>query len=489
MIKHLSILLLLFCIGFSKASWSQIDPDSIFNRNILIQDIYSLKKTILDSHPNPYAFCTKEEFTKAFGRAAEKIDRNMPLKEYVRIVQQAMAVMKDSHSGIEYSHLQKMQINNGFGFIPVRMHSANGQLYVEMDRDSIMPKGARVVCIDNIEAIRLYQESVYYAHIEGNAITGQRRISDAIFPFVVELYHDLPDTVKIDVEPFGTDTIITFAYPLFNKESWAKRQKYLAETDFQRTVGLDFYRHDSLAVLRVGTFSPNNGKRYRDFIDGAFKEIKKRNVKYVAIDIRGNGGGQSTNVEYLYSFLDLKGYNTPDNIIGKASTLSKSRNKLAGNKTALWLMNIFNKKNEDVMGFVKLSRLENGLMDTVYFSQPRVQDTSVVYTGQCALFINGLTASAGVDFTNAFLSKKRGEVLGEPCLGPKTGTFGNPALYTLPNTKLRLTISTIRYNYDDTFQYEPNPLKPTIDIPLRQEDLAKGIDPCVNYVIYELLKK
>ncbi|MFM1998701.1 MAG: hypothetical protein RL204_648 [Bacteroidota bacterium] len=475
-----ALLLLSFC------SFGQLSPDSVFAKQKLIDDIYSLKKTILDSHPNPFAFCTKDEFNKEFTSAVEQIKTDMPLGEYVVIVSQVLNVLRDSHTGLDFYHIQKMQVNHGKGFIPLRMHSSNGEIFVELDRDKLIPNGSRILCIDNADVSKLYVEALKYANIEGNATTGQRRIADAVFPFVVGLYHPMPDSVNIDFERFGSDSIEHVVYPLYKKTKWEERQKQLSKTEFDRQQSLSFYRHDSVAVLKVGTFAPSDRNKYKKFLTKAFEEINTRNVQTLAIDIRDNSGGQSSNVELLYSFLNVDGHNTPTNIIAKSSKLAKSRNKNLQKGFSRFILKVFFKDDEDVQGFLEWSSLPLGEMDTLYFNKPTVQNEELVYTGKCVLFINGLTASAGVDFTHAFLEEKRGDILGEPCLGPVTGTFGNPALYSLPNTKLSVSISTIRYNYDNTFLYEAKPIKPTIPIDLLPVNLSNGTDPYIQYLLNHL---
>lgn len=484
MIKKLASLFA--CIVLSLSTWSQFDPDTIFSKQNLIDDLYTLKKTIVDSHPNPYAFVSKEDFHKGFTQAVESIDSTTTLGEYTMIVANVLNMMKDSHTGIEYGHLQKMQTENGKGFVPVRLHSVNGALYVALDRDSILPVGSQIVCWDNIDASKLYVEATKYAAIEGSAVTGQRRIADAIFPFVVGLKHSMPDTVAIDFQRFGSDSIETAYYPLMKKAAWNQRQKMLSKTEFERQQSLSFYRSDTLAVLKVGTFAPADANRYKKFITKAFEEINKRNVQVLVLDIRDNSGGQSSNVEFLYSFLNKEGHNSPSNIIAKSSKLAKERSKHLQKKFTRFILRTFFKSDEDIQGFLRWSQLPEGVLDTVYFSQKVKQNEDLVFEGKCVLLINGLTASAGVDFTHSFLAEKRGEIIGEPCLGPMTGTFGNPAAFKLPNTKIGVTIATIRYNYDNTFEYDPLPIKPTIHVDVLPENLANGKDVCIQYVLSHL---
>jgi hypothetical protein len=484
--KYFALFLLLIS---SLTAATQCAPDSIIGRQKLIDDVYKLKSTILDSHPNPYLFCTKQDFHAAFGKAAESITNETTYSEFIIIVAEALRVIKDSHTSLEYGHLLKVQTENGRGIIPIKVHSIQGQIYTEIERDSIIPVGSKIHCIDNIDAALLYKEAMQYGSTEGNAITGQRRISDALFYSVIGLNRHFRDTVKIDYEPYGTDTLITAYFPVYKKDRLAERQKKLNETEFERFHSLKYYNNDSVAVLKIGTFSPSNQKQYRAFIRDSFEDIKKKNVQLLAIDLRSNGGGRSSYVEYIYSFLKKEGHNTPANIIGKSSELARSRSQWARRGFVRWSLKTFKKRDEDIAAFVKFYEAPNGTLDTAYFTKPEIQKKELVYTGKCALFINGMTASAGVDFTNTFYKEQRGEIIGEPCLGPHTGTFGNPSIYELPNTKLPIIIATIRYNYDNTFQYEAQPIKPHIAVEVTQETLAKGIDPCLEYLLSSFRKK
>jgi C-terminal processing protease CtpA/Prc len=484
--KYFALFLLMVSSFLSSA---QCAPDSIFPREKLIEDIYKLKSTILDSHPNPYLFCTKQEFNAAFGKAAEAVTNNTAYSEFILIVAEALRVIKDSHTSLDYGYILKIQTENGRGIIPIKVHSVQGQIYTEIERDSIIPVGSKIHCIDNVDASILYKEAMQYGSTEGNAITGQRRISDALFYSVIGLNRHFGDTVKIDYEPYGSDDLVTAYFPLYKKDRLAERQKKMNATEFERLHSLKYYNNDSVAVLKIGTFSPSNLKHYQTFIRESFKKIQEKNVQLLAIDLRNNGGGRSSNVEFIYSFLKPEGHNTPANIISKSSELAKSRSQWARRGFVRWSLKTFKRKDEDIAAFVKFYEAPNGALDTVYFKQPEVQKKEFVYQGKCALFINGMTASAGVDFTNTFHKEKRGDIIGEPCLGPHTGTFGNPAVYELPNTKLPIIIATIRYNYDNTFQYNAQPIKPHIAIDVTQETLAKGIDPCLEYLLSSFRKK
>lgn len=485
-----SIITLAFaCLLFPLSFQAQMRPDSIPGKRVLIEDLYALKSAILGAHPDPYAFCTKQEFNAAFGKAIESVTDKTTFTEFVFITAGVLGTLRDSHTSIDYSFLGKMQTENNRGIIPVRIHSVKGQVYVDLDRDSILPAGAHILCIHNVDASKFYLDALKLSATEGDAVSGHRRVADALFPYAVGLSSDLPDTVKIDFQRFGSDETETTLFPIYKKERWAERQKKLQKGGDGELFQLSYHAGDSIAVLKIGTFAASHTGQFYKFVKKSFKEINEKKVSMLAIDLRDNGGGRANNVEYLYSFLESKGHNTPSNIIGKSSEIARNRSKWARRKVVRWYLRTFRKKDEDIRGFLRLYEAPDGHMDTVYFDQKVIQKSKCVYTGNAALFINGMSASASVDFTNTFYTQKRGEVIGEPCLGPHTGTFGNPAPYEMPKTKLPVIIATIRYNYDNTFRYDRLPIKPHVLLEVTPQDLAENRDPYLDYLIQSLRKK
>jgi C-terminal processing protease CtpA/Prc len=67
-------------------------------------------------------------------------------------------------------------------------------------------------------------------------------------------------------------------------------------------------KSNDVGYLKVSTFAPHKFIRYQRKIKRAFKNLKRNDIDTLIIDLRGNAGGLSTEVEYLYSFIDKKGY-------------------------------------------------------------------------------------------------------------------------------------------------------------------------------------
>jgi C-terminal processing protease CtpA/Prc len=96
--------------------------------------------------------------------------------------------------------------------------------------------------------------------------------------------------------------------------------------------------------------------------------------------------------------------------------------------------------------------------------------------------MNGLSGSGSVVFSGIFAKKQWGEILGEPCLGPVTGTWGNPVPVQLENTGVAVFIASMRFNVDNTFTVDPKPVKPTVFIYETPLDLYEERDASIEYI-------
>ena len=104
------------------------------------------------------------------------------------------------------------------------------------------------------------------------------------------------------------------------------------------------------------------------------------------------------------------------------------------------------------------------------------------FKGKNFLLMNGSSGSASVNLASGFKSQKMGQIIGEPCLGPMSGTWGNPAVYKLPNTGILVYISTIRFNANNKFEVDPSPIKPDIQVEYTRVDHENERDPVIEKV-------
>ena len=487
--RFLIVIFLSFLCG---RVFSQGRLDSLYFKSDLIADLQSLKQELLKSHPSPFEFCDERYFNKVFEASSYAIEERTALAEYTVIVSNLLNTLKDSHTAIDYGQLLDMQFSRGGFYMPLGLELAqpsNGnKLLVTQDWESKITPGSELLSINGIPVDKLLKRATDYACVEGDADEARKAVAVSILTICAGLKRPYQSLNKIEIVDFNSaDTIEVDIRGYQRKEFYKERMKRLhARQPFPVQLTLD--SANNLAILQVTTFAPSATKRYRKLISDCFRKVKEGNYTNLIIDLRNNGGGSSSLVEYLYSFIDTTGYNTPSNVIGRNSRLSNSRSRLMNSALGDLIMALFYARDEDVQSFRHLAQLPLGEVDTVYFKNPVKQPTHTVFKGFCYLLINGLTASAAVDFTSAFKKRNRGALIGQQCLGPITGTWGNPAAYVLPRTGLRVSIATIRYNYDDTFRYDRQGIMPDYWVGRSADDIYMDRDTPVEFVI-NLIKK
>lgn len=470
-------------------SLAQVKPDSLYTRDVLLSDLDSLKQTILKSHPSPFAFCGEQAFHDAFEKGASSIDSVMTLRAYTRVIAECMQVMQDSHSTLEYGQIVELVFADPASYvIPFtleRKPAQNGfdhEFLIARDWEDVLPKGGKLLSINGMDIYALYDLALHYACTEGDAIEARYDLATSLLPNINALYN-APDSVnEFVVIPYGADSASTYYVRGYQKKQYLAKRKERSKLDINKWIHAEFDQENSMVYFKLSTFSPPNSRKLKKTVKQTFKKANKDGFENIVIDLRYNGGGSSTWVEYLYSFLDAQGYNTPNNVIARNSELALSRNKGMDLWISKLLVKIFYPNDEDIKSFQHFRSMPLGEMDTLYFQDKQTQKDKYIFKGNAYLLINSLSASASVDFTSSFYKKERGEIIGVPCLGPLTGTWGNASRYQLPSSKLKVSISTIRYNYDDSFEYLREPIQPHHMIRSTATDLNSERDPQLELV-------
>ena len=244
---------------------------------------------------------------------------------------------------------------------------------------------------------------------------------------------------------------------------------------------------DSTAVMKITTFSDSKSGKYYRFLKQSFKTLNKEEIPYLAIDLRHNGGGKGQRMEYLFGHFADPEKRLPDNIIAKQSKTAQQLHKRSFRRLNKFILTKLMKKDETASNYVKIVTLPEGGKDTVYYDEP-YQELKRPYRGHVSLFTDGLSGSASAIFASGFRQLDLGPIIGEPCLGPISGTWGNPAPARLSQTGTLLVISTIRFNATRGFEKDPSPVQPDYIIQPTPANIFKGIDTVEKHWL-ELIEK
>ena len=120
-----------------------------------------------------------------------------------------------------------------------------------------------------------------------------------------------------------------------------------------------------------------------------------------------------------------------------------------------------------------------GSMSSILYQKQLRNPLNITYSGKCTLLTNGLSMSASVLLSSWFKQQGRGELIGTPCFGSMQGTHGNAARVVLENSRIPVTISTLKLTSlgQDLIEIKPDKL-----IQYTVDDLLLKDDPFMNYL-------
>ena len=452
-----------FCI------WAQQDEAKL-STDEMNNDIDSLISLLRASHPYPTGYADPLEWERAVQMAHDSCSTARRSKlEFALIVGHLLQTMQDSHTQVHIKGLWNQHLNNNYRIVPLKKIGNR----LSKDPQHLIPLGAELLSFNGISLPTIAENAAPLVFWEHESTDGMLRQQDEMLPVFYSLFYlQQEDSVLVQYLD-NSGSLKSIWYPTWGrkeKEHYQKSNKAL----YSEIPKIEF--HSDTAYLGIETFAPQKMGKQNRMIRSFFKRCSRKNIQHLVIDLRDNTGGKSTEVEYLMSFLIQEGYNAPDNIIVKRSVLADSRVKPLKRKMIRSFLKVIMRRNEDIQRYIDMMELKQGNVDTLYFNK-KIQQKKWIYSGEKHLWVNGLSASASVDFTQAWKKNNLGTVWGQCVMGNEKGTFGNGTITLLPQSKLPISIATIRYNYDKQFDFESPNICPDIRIEYSIENIMHGTDP------------
>ena len=467
-----------------KKKESNINQQKICS-DLLKDDLSELYEKIIKAHPNPFIFCSKEAWDEKYQQILNACNTPKTFFEFSKLIASWLSMLQDSHTSLD-PDLMLWEFKKHHYMFPFMLSRIKNKFYAKHFIRDLIPHGNEILKINEFSADSLFNLSICFAIKEGESQTAQNSYATYLMGFVYNIcndFHDNDSVVIKHVDIVG-DTIIS-ALPTYSPK---ERKKYFKKYSWNKTHDIEYKisSKQNIGILKVNTFSPKKGKKYESNMNEFFKKIKKRNIENVLIDLRDNTGGYFYYVNELMDYIDTTKLIREKNFICKRSFLDDYSNMSFLDRLIFKISCKFN-KDSDFQKECEFYNTDIGHIDTLYETHSYHFKEYDKFNGTCFLAINGMSISASVDFTSWFMKSSRGLVLGEPCMGPYSGTWGNPRITYLSNTKLAVVISTIRNNLTNNFIYSKIPIRPDIEIPQNINDYRKRKDPIIKYLFKKIL--
>jgi hypothetical protein len=450
----------------------------------LQEDLSQIRKTILQSHPNPFVYVGKTTWDSTFLSLMNYFEEPRTLYDFTFKTSTWLNQLKDSHVGISLMDLLYKK-RSGNSWLHFNVTQIDKKFYASYFPMNSVPFGNEILEINSVSVDTLYKQAYEFSLQEGNSYSAREEYATEQIHVLYNLLYATakkPNKVPIKHINLNGDTLYTFVQTINFNRSRMNINKFLNIPDKEVEHTID--TSNKWAILKINSFYPNNQKQYTQAIDHYFDTISKLTISKLLIDIRSNSGGYFSCVNYLFNYIDSSKAPRMKTFIAKRSKFDRFA---TSNNPWIKLVLVIQKtitQSQEAKNNYRFYRLPFGSLDTIsepYMTRDKFLDKK--YLGKCFLAINGTSISASVDCASWFRQIKRGTIIGEPCMGPLTGTCGNPISFYLKNTDVEVLTSTMRSYTKAQFSIENEAISPDIYLENDLINFRKKTDLVHEYIL------
>lgn len=460
-----------------------------FTTRELKEDLKMLEDSLRLRHPALYRYQTVQQFRSGFAKASAAIGSVNSLSGFYNLTSSLASSVGDLHTTVELPDEYYAEIAARSLLIPFDIRIIDNKIYVisNNSNDSSITVGSRILRINDRPAELVIGEMKKYFSAEGSNQTFKIRRVEQRFAFLHYIAFGESKKIKLEILNESDKSISTsidalpFAEIRLNREKNQRRfpaiKSLFVEEPF---LSLSVNDKNKTAVLTIKWFQNDvletAGLNFRKFIDSAFLRINEEKIKSLVIDIRNNGGGESSNAAYLFSWLT----DQPFHFLYAMDTnrITFEGDSLSGLKY-------------DFLPGLNKFRTSDSATDEQRFFGLKVQiPHENSYGGRLYVLIDGLTVSAAPQFAALVKLNKRGVLIGEEAPGALTGGSGRGYSYfRLPNTGLLVMISHYRLYLINPDSGSPDQcIRPDIPASKKTSDIILGKDVEMDLVQHMINK-
>lgn len=481
------LFIVVFCI-FTYSLSAQKDIDSVG----LIEDLKIFKNILQQGHPSLYEYISKDSLDYLFDNIeASSRDGLTDIELYKNMLKITDAI-KDGHLLL----FAPNTIKTDQYYFPLILKIINTEFYTDTD-DFGIPIGSKINSINGERMPRVLEKLKKYSPTDGYNLTRKYRDIELKFGLFFAYEYGIVKQYTIEyIEPDGLEKTISLPAESFVKVKLrnTKRSSYFSKYHYQKNNPNFFDKYISnrepfvyykeelnAAVLVINSFA-GDIRIFKSNLTKIFKEINKKKIAHLIIDVRNNDGGFRSNAVNLYSFITKKAFKqTVNEFVISLSVLERKY------KTQTFLS-----EKEFLKDKFKNHAVFDGWRLPFDDQEPLMVPDQNRYNGSVYILAGGTTFSAGATFVLNAKNDPDITIIGEDTGGGyyfHTGEF--PVYYEFPNSKTQMVMSMVKVTHYVKEKSIPkgSGIPPDKHIVLSQKDLIEGKDPQLDYVLRLISRK
>lgn len=259
-----------------------------------------------------------------------------------------------------------------------------------------------------------------------------------------------------------------------------KRKQYTRNFNF---VGKD----STVAYMKLRSFT--NGK-YKKFYKESFAKIDSSKTKYFILDLRDNGGGRISEIDYLYSYLTSKNYQfiTESEVNSKTPFLKSFMSNTTPNSLKVASALLY-----PIVATHNLlkTRKRDGKIYYKFKKHTKIKEPNALnYKGKLYVLINGNSFSASSLLSTHLKANKRAIFVGEETGGAYNGTVaGIYKIYQLPTSKIKVRMGLMQIEAPQKQTPDGYGIRPDAEVIPTVEDRKLKRDTELDWVLNDIYSK
>lgn len=427
-----------------------------------------LVRVLLEVSVDPFQNTPRAQFESRLAAVHESAQTPMsPAAFYLRIAP-VFAALNDGHLSLNIVDLYTAFRERGGRAFPFNVRfDDDGNVYAADDMAPEVPRNSRIVSI-NGQTAQAFTRAVFTLISAQNLTLKRRWAPGAARPYLFARYGDRGSYTVQFIRPASSrlDTRVVQATNM--TQFIARLPKDLAAVQpayaFRRIAGgsvgfIDYRRCEDL-------------DRFKTFCQQTFAEIKKSPVRGVIVDIRQNGGGDSSLNEVLCSYLSAK----PLLRGGEFSVRANNRLRYQ-------------------YGWLKYAQTylppalfaPDGKVITYDFSSYRTQpgkSNPLRFDGPVYLLVSAQTFSSAMDCAQLMKDSGVAILVGQPPAEP-VNSNGEVYSFYAPRSGILANFPT-KYFFSKGYR-NGQCVQPDVRIVPSEADVRAGRDPVLDYAVHAIL--
>lgn len=415
-------------------SVSKVAGNNIVSAKEMSEDLEFAISVLGDVHPKTYRGFSKKQ-QQLIKSLRSKITEPMEAEKFYFIVNEIFFSMKDGHTRLNPLKTKQNR------FINVNLAWLHDGLYVTSN-EGPLKQGDKVIAIGTRDVAELLNELAriipsenlhYIKHIACKSLT-----SEAHLDKLNVIQNDSVDyLIKRGNIALSVSILLT------------TKSKNLSELKSNSWVRFQIDEQLSLGILTPDQCRYN--AEYKNKLKDFFTEVKKRNIRHVAVDVRKNGGGNSQVVDEFLSYLDIRKYKGYSSEVRYSNATAQQRNT-SKNKGYRKPMLRFNTRRNK-----------------------KCPNSELVFNGKLYILVSVETFSSANWFAVIVKDNKLGTVIGEPT-GNQPTSYGDVLGFQMPNTGFRFICSFKKWIRPETSNDPEDGLYPDVIVYTTIEDIIQKKD-------------